>query len=189
MDDARIDEIDELLGSVCAAGYALGLIGEANIRCVESEFGDIVQRQRVYRLGDMAVLSNATVAGLRDGDKQVEARVAELVELLGEAHDYPVLDEQVFCEVQSEYEDEWVEEFARDNGVSAEMVWKGLQELDGCFEWEQDYVFLSNITDDELLLKARALGNSWSAHYGFGVESVHHYPDECWYCERAKEVA
>lgn len=181
-----LDKVDEKLSGLCAAGYALGLIGEANIRYMTEQYPDFIWRQRVYRLGDIACLKWGMID---DYDADMIETLLEVESVLDEAGEYPILDDDTFSEVQVEAEVEWVEEFARDNEVSTELVWKALEKLDVYFEWEQEYVYPANAEVEDIIREARALGNTWSAHYGFSDDAIYHYPESCWYCVRAEEVA
>lgn len=184
-----LDSVDDKLAQYCAGGYALGLIGEANIRHMLERFPDFVQRQRVYRLGDIACLRFGIAT---DYDEAGEATLEAILEALDGLEDYPVIDEGTFDALLKELEVEDVERIASENNVSTQRVWEAVNELGGYWEWEQDYVFLAGVGDaygtSEELVVARALelGNSWDAHYGYSDEAQYHSPESCWYCERAK---
>lgn len=173
----RLDKIDERLAEFCTAGYSLGLIGEANIAYVVDNFPELVTVQRVYRLGDQAQL--------RKGVDDDTPGLAELEEFLSENwEDYPVFDESYLSEIQAKLEDEWVLDFANTHKVAGSKVWEAINELEGYFEWEQDYVYYS-CDEEELLAKAEELGQTWQAHYYSGES---HTPEVCKYCKEA-EVA
>lgn len=135
----KLDEIDDKLGEYCAAGYALGLIGEANIRYFERRFPDLVQRQRVYRLGDIATLRHGTA------DDYTEEQVAELFEIEAELEgleDYPLVEDTTFDEVYTEEQEYVVEQIAETYGLDVQAVWNAIYEVNAEFEWEQDYAYL-----------------------------------------------
>lgn len=173
----RLHKIDNRLEELCTAGYSLGLIGEANIAYVVDNFPELVTVQRVYRLGDQAQL--------RKGVDEDTPGLAELEEFLnGNWGDYPIFDDGYFTQLQAKLEDEWVLDFANTHKVAGSKVWEAISELGGYFEWEQDYVYYSG-DEDELLVRAEELGQTWQAHYYSGES---HTPAVCGYCKEA-EVA
>jgi hypothetical protein len=143
-----LDEVDVKLGQFCAAGYAYGLIGEANIRYMIESFPDLVQRQRVYRLGDIAALRHGDAEGYDD------AQVAQLqqieVELEG-LEDYPLLDDDTFNTVFVEEQELVVKEIAEEHDVTVDAVWNAVYEVNAEFEWEQDYALLNKWDLDAVL--------------------------------------
>lgn len=144
----RLDEIDDKLGQYCAAGYAYGLIGEANIRYMIERFPELVQRQRVYRLGDVATLRHGDADGYTD--EQVEQLLEIDAELDG-LEDYPLLDDDTFEQVFDEERNEVVEQLALSYDVTVDAVWNAIYEVNAEFEWEQDYAFLNQWDVDAVL--------------------------------------
>ena len=181
----RVDEIDGKLTGLCAAGYAYGVIGEANIRVVLEEYPELTSRQRVYRLGDVATLTHGMA---EDYDDAMVARLEQLEELLDGGADYPVLDEGMYQQVLDEFEVEWVRLFAEEHKVSEELIWKALSDLEVYFEESNEWLYPS-VDEDEIIARARVLGNTWAAHYGMSEDAIYHWPESCWYCVRAEEVA
>lgn len=174
----RLDKIDDRLAEFCSAGYALGLIGEANIAYVVDNYPELVTVQRVYRLGDQAQL--------RKGVDEDTPGLAELEEFLAENwEDYPVFDEEYFSKALIKAEEYEVTSLAGQWNIPEEYVWDAVRELDGYFECEQDYAYYAGDAD-ELKSKALELGQTWQAHYYSGES---HVPDVCKYCAEAKEVA
>ncbi len=175
------DKIDDLLGEFCSAGYALGLIGEANIKYVVENYPELVMVQRVYRLGDQACLKHGVTE-----DETLAEKLAELLEFLEQGWaNYPVFDEQYLGDVVAEAEHVCVDYYATDWDIPAEFIWNAVYELQTYFEWEQDYAYYVGELD-ELKAKAQELGQTWSAHYN---SEMSHTPEVCGYCAEAKEVA
>lgn len=173
----RLDKIDDRLAEFCSAGYALGLIGEANIAYVVDHYPELVMVQRVYRLGDQAQLKR--------GVDEDTLGIDELEEFLANNwEDYPVFDDEYLSEAIAKAEEYAVNELATGWNIPAELVWDAVRELDGEFEWEQDYAYYGGDVD-ELKVKATELGQTWVGHYYGGLA---HTPEVCKYCVEA-EVA
>lgn len=174
---SKIDKVQELLGQYCAGGYAGGFYGEANARWVEDNFGELARVYDVYRLGPTACL----LAGVEEDTPRLD----ELIEVLENLEDYPLIDDEYLNRLTMEDECRVVRELSVDWDISEENIWKAVNELDGYFEWEQDYSYYAGDLD-ELHAEASKLGQTWSAHYN---SEMSHLPEVCGYCAEAKEVA
>ena len=174
---SKIDKARELLGQYCAGGYSSGLIGEANAKWVEDNFAGLVRVYDIYRLGPAACL-------LDTGDDD-EPRLDELIEVLEQLSDYPVIDENYLSDLVSEAEQVCVDDYAFEWEIPTEFIWNAVYELQTYFDWEQDYAYYVGDLD-ELKAKAQELGQTWSAHYN---SEMSHLPEVCGYCAEAKEVA
>lgn len=174
---SKIDRANELLGRYCAGGYSSGLLGEANAKWLEDNFPGLVRVYDIYRLGPTACLL--------DGADEDEPRLDELLEVLENLEDYPVIDENYLSDLIAEAEHKCVEDYAFDWEIPAEFIWNAVYELQSYFEWEQDYAYYVGDLE-ELKAKAFELGQTWSAHYN---SEMSHLPEVCGYCAEAKEVA
>lgn len=116
----------------------------------------------------------------RDG--VITPAFAEAYGLEQQLEDYAVLDESDWCELEQEISDQYVTEWAKDNEVEVSLVREAMSELDIYYHihdgWDGD--------EDDVLTKARELGNTWQAHY---YAEQTHYAEHCFYCERAEVVA
>lgn len=148
----RLDEIDNKLGEYCAAGYALGLVGEANIRFMLERFPELVMRQRVYRLGDIATLRYGVAADY--SDEQV-ADIAMIEAELEGLEDYPVIDDGTFEQVFDEERAVVVARLAEEHGVTIDQVWNAIYDANAEFEWAQDYAYL---VDEQAVLDRLGVG-------------------------------
>lgn len=173
---SKVDKLNELLGQYCAGGYVGGFLGEANARWVADNY-DFVRVYDVYRLGYTACL----LAGVEEDT----AGVDELIEVLQGLSDYPLIDDEYLNRLTMEDECRVVRELSADWDIPEEDIWKAVSELDGYFEWEQDYSFYAGDLE-ELRAEASKVGQTWDAHYNSGMS---HLPEVCGYCAEAKEVA
>jgi hypothetical protein len=174
---SKIDKVQELLGQYCAGGYSSGFYGEANARWVEDNFGELARVYDVYRLGPTACLLAAV--------EEDTPRLDELIEVLENLEDYPLIDDSYLQELIMKDEERVVGELARDWDIPEEYVYNALNELEVNLDWEQDYVYLSSYYEADVKALALKLGQTWEAHYNSGVS---HHPEVCGYCEEA-EVA
>lgn len=174
---SNIDRVQELLGQYCAGGYANGFLGEANAKWVEDNFGELARVHDIYRLGPTACL----LAGVEEDTPRLD----ELIEVLEGLADYPLIDDEYLNRLTMEDECRVVRELSVDWDIPEENIWKAVNELDGYFEWEQDYSYYAGDLD-ELHAEASKLGQTWSAHYN---SEMSHLPEVCGYCAEAKEVA
>ncbi len=173
----RLDKIDDRLAEFCSAGYALGLIGEANIAYVVDHYPELVTVQRVYRLGDQAQLKHGVTT-----DETLADKLADLEEFLANNwEDYPVFDDQYLSEAVNKAEEYAVNYLATGWNIPAELVWDAVRELDTYFEWEQDYAYYAG-DEEELHAKSVEIGQTWVAHYYGGLA---HTPEVCKYCAEA----
>lgn len=147
-----LDRVDDKLGKFCAAGYALGLIGEANIRFMLERFPGLVMRQRAYRLGDIATLRHGVAAEY--SDEQV-AEIAMIEAELDGLEDYPVIDDGTFEQVFDEERDVVVAHLAEEHGVTIDQVWNAIYDANAEFEWAQDYAYL---VDEQAVLDRLGVG-------------------------------
>ena len=141
---SKIDRVNELLGRYCAGGYSSGLLGEANAKWLEDNFAGLVRVYDIYRLG--------LTACLLDGADE-DARLGELLEVLENLEDYPVIDEDYLSDLVGEAEHKCVEDYAFDWEIPAEFIWNAVYELQSYFGWEQDYAYY---VGDLEQLKAKA---------------------------------
>lgn len=174
---SKIDTLNELLGNYCAGGYSSGFIGEANARWVEDNFGDIAKVYHIYRLGYAACL----LASVEEDTPGVD----ELIEILQGLDDYPLIDDEYLNRLTMEDECRVVRELSADWDIPEVDIWKAVNELDGYFEWEQDYSYYAGDLE-ELRAEASKVGQTWSAHYN---SEMPHTPEVCEYCKEAEEVA
>lgn len=174
---SKIEKLQELLGQYCAGGYSSGFIGEANARWVEDNYPEIARVSDVYRVGYMACL----LAGVNDDT----AGIDELIEILEGLADYPLIDDEYLNRLTMEDECRVVRELSTDWDIPEDTIWKAINELDGYFEWEQDYSFYAGDLE-ELHAEASKLGQTWSAHYN---SEMSHTPEVCEYCAEARKVA
>lgn len=175
---SKVDKVQELLGSYCAGGYAMGFYGEANARWVEDNFGELARVYDVYRLGPTACLLS--------GVEEDTPRLDELIEVLESLSDYPLIDDQYLQDLIMKDEERVVGDLSRQWDIPEEYIWTAMSELDVSFDWEQDYVYLASDYEEDVKAKALELGQTWSAHYN---SEMSHTPEVCGYCAEAKEVA
>ena len=173
---SKVEKLQELLGQYCAGGYSSGFIGEANARWVADNY-DFVVVSDVYRVGYMACL----LAGVNDDT----AGIDELIEILQGLSDYPLIDDEYLNRLTMEDECRVVRELSADWDIPEVDIWKAVSELDGYFEWEQDYSFYAGDLE-ELRAEASKVGQTWSAHYN---SEMSHNIEVCEYCAEAREVA
>ena len=171
---SKIEKLQELLGQYCAGGYSSGFIGEANANWVEDNYPEIAVVSDVYRVGKMALV-------LRSVNEDT-AGLDELIEVLEGLADYPLIDEEYLTRLTIEDECRVVRDLPTDWDIPEENVWKAIQELDGYFEWEQDYSYYAGDLE-ELHAKASIVGQTWDAHYNSGLS---HNPEVCGYCAEAQ---
>lgn len=172
-----IEQLEELVGKYCAGGYANGFIGEANANWCRDNYPALVGVGQIYRLG--------TAGYVLKGVENDTPGVAELVEILQGLSDYPLIDDEYLSQLIAEDEERVVNDLATGWNIPAELVWDAVRELEGYFEWEQDYAYYAG-NEEELHAKSVEIGQTWVAHYYGGVA---HTPEVCGYCKEAKEVA
>jgi hypothetical protein len=103
---------------------------------VGGDFGSygVAIHRKTYQLA-----RRADADGLRDSHHDTIARLAEMYETLTALEDYPVLDDDAYCELEREWQDEAWDFYARGDYLKAlaERISDGAEEhnIDATIEW------------------------------------------------------
>ena len=177
------ESINEILGTYCSGGYGGGTIGQANFNYLKAEYGDVdwLWFGSQYRLGDVVRFA----APVNDS-----RRFGRFLEDISGLQDYPVIDEQVWSELEWELENQEWEELVSEHNLDWEYVAKVRGTGDYNF-YDEGYGTLYGLVADfdvaEFVAEVRLAQQTWQTHYFSGVG---HLPELCGYCaESSLEVA
>ena len=119
-----------------------------------------------------------------DADGYITPAFCEAVEIAYDLeHNNYLYDEDDYMELRDEAEARAVAVFAEDNDVQLDYLWEAMNELDARYDLHEGWY---DVDTDALIAKAREISSTWEAHYNSGQG---HYPEQCYYCARAEEVA
>ncbi len=119
-----------------------------------------------------------------DADGVITPAFCEAVEIAYDLeHNNHLYDEGDYMELKDEAESRHVAVYADDNNVQLDSLLKAMNELDARYDLHEGWY---GVDEDALIAKARELSSTWEAHYNSGEG---HYPEQCYYCARAEEVA
>lgn len=178
------DSINELLGKYCSGGYGGGTVGQANFNYLKSEYGDVdwLWFGSQYRLGDVVRFS-APVSDSR--------KFGRFLEDISGLEDYPVIDENIWSELEWQLESEEWEQLVSEHNLEWEFVSQVRARGDYNFYDSDGMATLYGMTPDfdveEFVAEVRLAQQTWQAHYYSGLG---HLPEVCGYCADSElEVA
>lgn len=120
-----------------------------------------------------------------DADGYVTPAFVEALEVATDLRENNHLyDEGDYMELENEVADAHLKSFAVDNKLDLDTLRDVMNTNDVYYSvWERSF---DSMDEDKLVELTRQAMSTWEAHYYSGDG---HYPEQCYYCERAKEVA
>lgn len=122
-----------------------------------------------------------------DADGFITPAFAEAVEIAYDLeHNNFLFDEQDFMELETEISDAYLKQFAEEHKLNYATM-RDVMDNNNIYYNSWTGGGWDGLDDEETLVTlTREAMSTWLAHY-YGSDG--HYPDQCFYCERAKVVA
>jgi len=119
-----------------------------------------------------------------DAKGYVTPAFIEALEIARDLEHNHLYDEQDCIELEYQIAEEHVATFARDNNLQLDALQKVMGDKQIQYTVHDGW---DGVEDDEKLIAlTREESSTWDAHYNAGEG---HYPEHCYYCARAEEVA
>ena len=119
-----------------------------------------------------------------DAKGYVTPAFIEALEIAKDLEHNHLYDEQDCIELEYDIAEKHIAVFADDNNVQLDALQKVISDKDISYTVHDGWYGVED--DDALIALVREESSTWDAHYNSGEG---HYPEHCYYCARAEEVA